>query len=108
MEQTGCNVHAQSGNAAGFPLPEISRFFGIVIRMYAEPASPHHRPHFHAYHHDQVGIVAIDGVELIGGALPPREMRLVLAWAEIRRQELIENWHALQAGRPPSKIESLR
>jgi hypothetical protein len=89
-------------------LPEISRFFGIVIRMFAESRAPHHRPHFHAYSQGQVGIFAIDAVELVGGELPARETRLVVAWAEIHRQELLDNWNALQNGRLPSKIEPLR
>jgi hypothetical protein len=49
-------------------VPEISRFFGIVIRMFAEPGSPHHIPHFHAYHQDQAGIFSFDPVELIAGS----------------------------------------
>ena len=89
-------------------MPEISRFFGIVIRMFAEPGAPHHRPHLHAYYQGQVGIFAIDTIELIGGELPARETRLVLAWTEIHRQALLDNWNALQAGRLPSKIEPLR
>ena len=89
-------------------MPEISRFFGIVIRMFAEPAAPHHRPHFHAYFQNQAGIFAIDTIELIGGELPAKETRLVVAWAEIHRQELLENWNTLQSGRLPSKIEPLR
>ncbi len=89
-------------------MPEISRFFGIVIRMFAEPGAPHHRPHFHAYFQNQAGIFAIDTIELIGGELPAKEARLVVAWAEIHQQELIENWQALQHGRLPSKIEPLR
>ena len=40
-------------------MPEISRFFGIIIRMYAEPNAPHHRPHFHAYYQGDVGVYAI-------------------------------------------------
>jgi hypothetical protein len=46
-------------------MPEISRFFGIIIRMYMEPNQPHHRPHFHAYYHENVAIYAIDEIELI-------------------------------------------
>jgi len=63
-------------------MPELARFFGIIIRMFAEPAAPHHRPHFHAYYQDEVGIFAIDAIELIGGELPAKETRLVVAWAE--------------------------
>ena len=53
-------------------MPEICRFFGIIIRMYPEPLAPHHRPHFHAYYQDSVGVYAIDTIELIAGALPRR------------------------------------
>jgi hypothetical protein len=50
-------------------VPEIARFYGIIIRMFAEPGAPHHRPHFHAYYQNQVGIYAIDRIECIGGEL---------------------------------------
>ena len=89
-------------------MPEISRFFGIVIRMFVEPAAQHHRPHFHAYYQDRVAIVAIDAIELIAGGLPRRQQRLVEAWAEIHQRELLEDWNQLQGGRPPFKIEPLR
>lgn len=89
-------------------MPEISRFFGIVIRMFVEAGGPHHRPHFHAYYQGQVGIFAIDSIERIGGTLPIRQDRLVIAWTEIHRNELLDNWLALQAGHPAAKIEPLR
>jgi len=89
-------------------MPEIARFFGVIIRMFAEPAAPHHRPHFHAYYHDDIGIIAIDAIELIGGHLPPRQLKLVKIWAEIHQSELLDDWKRLQAGRPPVKIEPLR
>lgn len=89
-------------------MPEIARFFGIIIRMFAEPGAPHHRPHFHAYYHDDVAILAIDTIELIAGHLPQRQQRLVEAWAEIHQAELLAGWERLQAGRPPGKIEPLQ
>jgi Domain of unknown function (DUF4160) len=89
-------------------MPELARFFGIIIRMFAEPATSHHRPHFHAYYQDDVGIFAIDAIELIGGALPQRQRRLVEAWAEIHQADLLAAWKRLQEGRPPGKIEPLR
>lgn len=64
-------------------MPELCLFFGIIIRMYAEPDTPHHIPHFHAYYQDQVGIYSIDPLELIAGGLPRRQHRLVEAWAEL-------------------------
>lgn len=89
-------------------VPEISRFFGIVIRMFAEASAPHHRPHFHAYYQDSSAVFAIDVIERIGGSLPTTQQRLVEAWAEIHREELAQDWALLQSGRPPVKIEPLR
>ncbi len=89
-------------------MPEISRFFGIVIRMFVETGGPHNRPHFHAYYQDRVGVFAIDEIELLGGSLPSPQERLVTAWAEIHGRELLANWIALQAGRRATKIEPLR
>jgi Domain of unknown function (DUF4160) len=89
-------------------MPEIARFFGIIVRIFAEPAAPHHRPHLHAYYQDDVGIIAIDTVELIGGELPRRQRRLVEAWAEMHQTELLAAWNRLQSGRLPGKIEPLR
>ena len=51
-------------------MPEISRFYGIVIRMFAEAGARHHRPHFHAIYQDQAAAFAIDTLELLGGDLP--------------------------------------
>jgi len=89
-------------------VPEICRFLGIIIRMFAEAGVPHHLPHFHAYCQNEVGIYGIDPVELLGGNLPRKERRLVEAWAEMHRGELIENWERLQVGKQPFKIASLR
>ena len=47
-------------------MPELSRFFGIVIRMFVEAGGPHHRAHFHAYYQDQSAVFAIDTIECLG------------------------------------------
>ena len=88
-------------------MPEISRFYGIIIRMFVEIGAPHHRPHFHAYYQEQVGIFSIDPVELIAGELPARQRRLVEAWAELHQAELLADWRLLQAGQKPFKITPL-
>ena len=76
--------------------------------MVAEPAAPHHRPHFHAYYQGEVGVFGIDTIELIGGSLAQRQQRLVEAWAEIHQAELLAAWDRLQGGRAPGKIEPLQ
>lgn len=68
----------------------------------------HKRPHFHAYHLGTVGVFAIDDIEMIAGDLDRRERRLVEAWAELHRNELLEDWDLLQHGRLPEKIEPLQ
>ena len=70
-------------------MPEISRFFGIIIRMFVEAGGPHHTPHFHAYCQDQVGIYSIERIERLAGSLPRRQERLVLAWAELQQEDLL-------------------
>jgi hypothetical protein len=89
-------------------VPEISRFFGVIIRMFSEPGAPHHAAHFHAYCQDEVGIFTIDPVELIAGSLPGRQRRLVEAWAELHQAELKVDWQRLQEGRKPGPIEPLK
>lgn len=88
-------------------MPELCRFLGIIIRMYAEPDTPHHKPHFHAYYQEHVGIYGLDTLELIGGSLPQRQQRLVEAWAELHQQELLADWQRLQQGKRPVPIRPL-
>jgi hypothetical protein len=70
-------------------MPTICAFRGIIIRMYYDDHSP---PHFHALYQGREAKVAIDTGEVLDGELTPRAARLVLAWAEVRRSELQENW----------------
>ncbi|MGB9179792.1 MAG: DUF4160 domain-containing protein [Pyrinomonadaceae bacterium] len=89
-------------------MPELCRFFGIIIRMYAEINAPHHSAHFHAYYQEHVAIYSIDPVELIAGSLPRRQQRLVEAWAELHQSELKDDWDRLQAGQRPLPINPLK
>jgi hypothetical protein len=89
-------------------VPELSRFYGIVIRMFVETGGQHHRPHFHAYYQESAAVFAVDTVECLGGGLPKAQERMVEAWAEIHRAELQQDWDLLQSGQPPLKIEPLR
>ncbi|MSP12550.1 MAG: DUF4160 domain-containing protein [Chloroflexi bacterium] len=75
--------------------------------MYMELNAPHHLPHFHAYYQNAVAIYSIEPVELIAGALPRRQQRLVEAWAELHQDDLRADWERLQAGQRPLPIEPL-
>lgn len=70
-------------------MPEISRFFGIVITMYF---SEHGPPHFHARYSEHKAEIAIQTLSVIAGRLPPRVLGLVMEWAAIHCDELMEDW----------------
>jgi hypothetical protein len=80
-------------------VPELSRFYGIIIRMYVESGGPHRRPHFHAYYGDEVAIYALSSIELMAGSLPRRQRRLVEAWAELHESIGILNALFFSEGR---------
>ncbi len=88
-------------------MPELSRFFGIIIRMYLEAGIEHHLPHFHAYYQDEVAVFSIQPVELIAGSLSRRQLRFVEAWAELHQTELMKDWELLQLGKSPDSIQPL-
>ena len=89
-------------------MPELSRFFGIIIRMFIEAGVQHHRLHFHAFYQAHAAVLAFDTLECLSGSLPKPQQRLVEAWAEIHRTELDHDWALLQSGQAPIKIDPLR
>ena len=89
-------------------MPELARFYGIMIRMFVEAGERHHRPHFHAVTPNGEAVFAIDDLAILAGTIPSRERRLLEAWAELHRAELFENWARLQAGGTVVPIEPLR
>ncbi len=89
-------------------MPEISRFFGIIIRMFMEIEAQHSLPHFHAYYQGHVAVFGIESGDCLAGNLPRKQARLVQAWVELHRDELLNAWHFLQAGRLPKAIQPLQ
>lgn len=72
-----------------------------------EAGGPHHVPHFHAYYKDDAAVFGLDPVDLLVGALPRRQRRLIEAWAELHQEELVADWARLQAGQAPLPIAPL-
>jgi Domain of unknown function (DUF4160) len=89
-------------------MPEISRFYGIIIRMFAEPSERHHTPHFHAYYQEHVAVFSISPIALVAGSVPQRQQRLIEAWVELHQDELLADWNLLQQGRKPAPIMPLQ
>jgi len=86
-------------------VPTISRFLGIVIAMFYDDHEP---PHFHARAADGAAKVQIDTLEVIESTLGRRQLRFVLAWAELHQGELLEDWRLARAGETLQQIEPLR
>ncbi len=70
-------------------MPEISRFFGIVVQMYYADHDP---PHFHVRYAGQKALFAIETLTLLRGTLSPRTLAMVTEWATLHRAELLEDW----------------
>mgnify|MGYP001106434250 CR=1 FL=1 len=85
-------------------MPEVSRFFGIVIRMYFDEHEP---PHFHAIYVGHEAEVGIDPIVVLEGKLPTRAASMVVEWAALHQRELIRNWHRLRNDEPVERIEPL-
>lgn len=84
-------------------MPEISRFFGMVIQMYF---MDHVSPHFHVRGSVNAR-VSITPVAVVGGNLTGRRLALVAEWATLHQAELQENWDRLRLGRPALRIPPL-
>ena len=85
-------------------MPELSRFLGIIITMYFDDHNP---PHFHVRYNDYRAILSINDLHLLDGKLPPRVFELVKEWAELHKNELIDNWNMVKETGKYFKIEPL-
>lgn len=70
-------------------MPEISRFYGIIIRMFF---GDHNPPRFHATYGDDEVLVDINSLSVFAGKLSPRAQSLVIEWATIHQRELLDDW----------------
>lgn len=86
-------------------MPEISRFLGIIIKMYHDDHPP---PHFHAYYQNFKASFDIRTGKKIEGQFPPKQSTLVMAWALLHERELLDNWNAMIAKKKAKKIHPLR
>ena len=85
-------------------MPEISRFFGIIVAMHYNDHAP---PHFHARYGGDQAIIAIESLHVLGGRLSPRVMGLVVEWALQHQDELLEDWRLARASAPLRHIAPL-
>jgi hypothetical protein len=85
-------------------VPEVSRFFGIVIKVFYNDHAP---PHFHAEYGEHEALVEIETLAIYRGSLPRRALALVLEWAALHRDDLRRDWDLAGSGQRPAPIEPL-
>ncbi|MEK7249737.1 MAG: DUF4160 domain-containing protein [Bacteroidota bacterium] len=85
-------------------MPEVSRFYGIVIRMYFDDHPP---PHFHAEYGEHEVLYDVANLRIFSGSLPHRAMKMVEEWSALHQNELLEVWKKVERQEPSFKIEPL-
>jgi hypothetical protein len=90
-------------NRKEYPMPELSRFLGIIV-MYFNDHAP---PHFHAEYNEYKAAIAIETLGVLEGKLPGKVLSLVVEWAAEHKDELLENWHSIRATGKFHKISPL-
>ena len=85
-------------------MPQVSRFFGIVISMFYDEHNP---PHFHAFYGEFTAEIGVNDLNVLVGKLPSRVLGLVIEWASLHKEELLDNWKKIENGELIEKIAPL-
>ena len=86
-------------------MPAISIFFGIIIQLLFYDNKEHKSPHIHARYSEFLGSFDIQTGDILSGSMPPKQVRLIQAWIEIHRDELLANWQRAVEGKEIFKIQ---
>lgn len=82
--------------------------YGLLISLFYDEGDRHHTPHFHVRYQTFKAAVAIEDGRILAGSLPPRQTKLVVAWAELHQDELMANWYLVRNGEEPFRIAPLQ
>ena len=88
-------------------MPEISRFYGIIVKMVYLDNEQHHKPHVHVQYGEYKASIGIDG-ELLAGSIPIKQLKLITAWLCIHEEELYAAWNNAVRGKNFEKISPLQ
>jgi hypothetical protein len=83
-------------------------FYGVIVSMFFLDNRRHQRPHVHVRYQEHEIVLSIPDGEVLEGSLPNNKLKLVFAWMEIHRDELLADWELAVAGQQPYKIEPLK
>jgi hypothetical protein len=85
-------------------MPELSRFYGIIIAMFFDDHNP---PHFHVHYGSFNAVIIINDFRIVEGKLPPKALGLVMEWTSIHQNELLNAWEMAKNNQTPNKIDPL-
>lgn len=88
-------------------MPIVSQFYGIIISMYFNDIDKHHLPHIHVQYAEYRCVFDFDG-NMLAGEIPNKQKKLVVAWIELRKEELKTLWNMLQSGNGSFTIDPLK
>ena len=89
-------------------MPTISMFYGLIIRMYYFDNQQHNTPHIHVHYQDESAVIEIPTGQLLEGSLPKNKQKLVDAWVEIHKEDLMADWQLAISGESVYKIAPLK
>lgn len=89
-------------------MPSISMFYGIIVYLYFKDNKQHNKPHIHVRYQEDEVIVAIPDGEVLEGSIPSNKMKLLQAWIELHKDDLVADWELALSGQQPYKIDPLR
>lgn len=88
-------------------MPELCRFYGMIIKLIYGDNVQHNKPHIHVYCGDYEASVGIDG-DMLAGSLPVKQLKLLQAWLILHEDELYAAWNSAVQNKPFGKIDPLK
>ena len=89
-------------------MPVISMFYGIVIMMFFIDNKKHKKPHIHVRYQNQEAVLSIPEGDVLEGTIKSNKLKLIQAWIEIHKEDLMADWEIAVKGELPFPIEPLR
>ena len=89
-------------------MPTISMFYGILVLMFFRDNRQHHLPHIHVRYQGAEAVISIPDGTVVGGIIPAKQLKLVIAWIEIHQEELMLDWELAVNGDEPFRIAPLQ
>ena len=88
-------------------MPTISMFYGILIKMFFCDVEKHKSPHLHAEYQGKTAVYSIPDGDLLAGKMPLQKQKIIVAWIEIHKEDLVADWQLAVNGKTPFKIKGL-